>query len=83
MPSSYTKTLVKGKPIDDLVLWWIYHHEGTIRDLAKSLEVTSATIYYWLNHGEVPIKYLRRIEKMTCGEFNRERMRPDVFGEKD
>ena len=79
MSGTYTKQLVKGRPIDDLVLWWIYHHEGTIRGLAKSLEVTPASVYYWLNRCEVPVKYLRRIAALTSGEFPKERMRPDLF----
>jgi len=65
--------------IHDLTTWWQYEQGGTMRGLAKALDVTPATLYYWLREDEVPLKHLKKISDLTHGEFPKERLRPDIF----
>ena len=65
--------------IHELTTWWQYERGGTMRGLAKALDVTPATLYYWLREDEVPIKHLKKIADLTDGVFSKERVRPDLF----
>ena len=69
--------------VDAMLFWWRYEHGTTIIALAKELEVTVATLYYWsrINKGRVPVRHLKRINDLTGGLFNPHKMRPDLFGE--
>ena len=65
--------------IKKFTLWWQYDQAGTMRDLARELDVTTQTIYYWLRGTPVPLKYLKRIEDLSRGTFTKEMLRPDLF----
>lgn len=65
--------------VHEIAAWWQYERGGTIRSLAHALEVTPATLYYWMRHRVVPIKHLKKISELTEGVFSKERVRPDLF----
>lgn len=66
-------------PITQFTVWWRYDRRCTMRDLARELGVTTATIYYWLRGKPVPLRHLKRIEEISEGIFTKEIMRPDLF----
>jgi hypothetical protein len=68
-----------GGVVSEIAIWWLYTHGGTIRSLAKALDVTPATFYYWARQGQIPLKHVKRISEVTEGEFPKERLRPDLF----
>lgn len=74
-----TDPIEKMSAIKKFTLWWQYDQSGSMRDLAKELDVTTQTIYYWLRGSPVPIKYLKRIEELSRGVFSKEMIRPDIF----
>ena len=41
----------------DMMNHWQYQTSKTITDLARRLEITPATLYYWENHNEIPYRY--------------------------
>jgi len=79
MLKNSAKQEVKMTTIKKFTLWWQYDQSGTMRDLAKELDVTTQTIYYWLRGSPVPLKYLKKIEEMSRGLFTKEMLRPDLF----
>ena len=63
--------------IGDLFRWWQYEHGGTIRDLARSLKVTPATVYYWAGKG-MPYRNAKKIVELTGGVFSLRRLFPTL-----
>jgi DNA-binding transcriptional regulator YdaS (Cro superfamily) len=52
---------------------------GSLRKMAKLLDIERGAIYQWKN---VPAVHVLKIEELTMGAVDRHQMRPDVFGKK-
>ncbi len=65
--------------VSDFMIWWRVERRQSMRDLAKELDVTTATLYYWARNDRIPLNHLRRIEEISNNRFTRERLRPDLF----
>jgi DNA-binding transcriptional regulator YdaS (Cro superfamily) len=49
--------------------------------LARSVGVSQATVWYWLNKmPHAPAEFVVAIEAATGGEVTRGELRPDIFG---
>jgi len=52
---------------------------GGAVEAATLLGVQPATFYRWERSKGIPIKYLKKLEEVTQGRFNRYMARPDLF----
>ena len=52
---------------------------GGAVEAANLLGVQPATFYRWERSAGIPIKYLKKLEEVTKGRFDRYMARPDLF----
>ena len=61
-------------------LVWLIGQAGGLNKLAKELEVSSASISYWLRRKRKPSpQQALNIEAYTGGKIRRETIRPDIY----
>jgi len=70
------------------LLTWIHRQDGksgdVIRWLAQSLGVTEAAVRMWVyTRRRVPAARCKEVEALTKGEVKAERLRPDVFADRE
>ena len=56
--------------IADVFAYVRYKKSVTMKQIAKDLKVTPATLYYWERHNEIPLCHMLKIEAYTDGKFN-------------
>jgi DNA-binding transcriptional regulator YdaS (Cro superfamily) len=52
---------------------------GSKAALAKALRVTRSAVSHWVKGGELPVKRVLEIERLTG--ISRHKLRPDIFGD--
>ena len=52
---------------------------GGAVEVANLMGIQPATFYRWERTKGIPIKYLKKLEEVTNGKFNRYMARPDLF----
>ena len=74
---TYTTLRVMPAVITELFMWWQYERSGTMRGIARALDVTPATVYYWGREG-MPYRHAKKVVELTDGAFSMERLFPDL-----
>lgn len=69
----------KNNKVMKLYDWCVFNKSMTMRELAKALKVTPATLYSWRAGGDIPLKHLKGIEEFTAGLFPPHFFKPDLI----
>ena len=70
--------------LEHFIKEWPWGQRGRIRKaIGDVFGVKAGTVHFWAtNRRNVPVKYVKVIEKLTDGKVTRYDLRPDVFNEK-
>lgn len=52
---------------------------GGRAELARALDITSEAVRQWLENGEIPLRRIKEVSKVTGLPMHE--LRPDIFGE--
>lgn len=54
---------------------------GSLYRMAKLMNLTPNAIYQWQARKNIPLKYIKEIERLTEGRIDRKKILPAIFGE--